>query len=225
VARVRLGTGWTAAELVEQLEHLRALERNFPETSTEEMTRAAGWRLRESEALVARESPGRPLRAGPFARAKDVITGFAFSDPSIVRAHFDARQPLLGRRMLLDLQAAGMHMLCGTIVSAVRDDRDEGESAFGFRYDTLKGHPERGIEWFVVTKNHDSGEIRFHVRSRWRDGDFPNWWIHAGFLALAPHYRRRWLRRAHERLAKMIRPPLGHVVRGTPPSRGSPLRE
>jgi uncharacterized protein (UPF0548 family) len=223
--RIRLGTGWTAAELVEQLERLRGLERNFEERSEDEMTRVGGWRTRRSEALVARESPGRPLRAGPFAKARDAITGFAFSDPSIVRAHFDAREPLIGRRMLLDLQAVGMHILCGTIVAQVRDEVGEHHSAFGFRYDTLQGHPERGVEWFVITKDHATGELRFVISSRWRDAEFPNWWSHAGFLALAPHYRRLWLRRAHERLAKLIRPPLRHVVRGTPPSGDFPLHE
>jgi uncharacterized protein (UPF0548 family) len=222
---MRLGSGWTAAELVEHLEGLGDLDRNFDVASMEEMTRSAGWRAQSSEALVARESPGRPLRSGPFAKAKEAITSFAFSDPSIVRAHFDPRAPLLGRRMLLDLQAFGVHCLCGTIVSAVLEEEKEGRSAFGFRYDTLQGHPERGLEWFVVTKDHDSGEVRFRIRSRWRDGEFPNWWTHAGFLTLAPHFRRRWLRHAHERLARMIRPPLGHVLGGSGSNRRSPLHE
>ena len=215
--RMRLGTGWTTAELVEYLERIREIPRNFEETSIEQMTRAAGWRMRHSEALVARESPGRPLRAGPFARAREAITNFAFSDPTIVRAHFDAHEPLLGRRMLLDLQAMGVHFLCGTVVAAIRDDEGDGTSAFGFRYDTLQGHPERGLEWFVVTKTWDTGEIHFRIRSRWRDGDFPNWWTHLGFSALSPHYRRRWLRQAHERLAKIIRPPLTHILGGSTP--------
>lgn len=225
MAQMRLGLGWTAAELVAHLEQLRGLERNFPEESLEEMTKVLGWRARHSEALVARESPGPPLRAGPFARAKDAVASFAFSDPSIVRAHFDPHAPLLGRRMLLDLQAFGVHYLCGTVVAAVRDADEGGVSTFGFRYDTLQGHPERGLEWFVVTKDHDTGEIRFRIRSRWRDGEFPNWWTHLGFSTLAPHYRRRWLRRAHERLAKLVRRPLGHLLGGSQPGHGSGLHE
>ena len=83
---------------------------------------------------------------------------------------------------------------------ATADDADESATTFGFRYDTLEGHIERGSEWFVVRKDHASGAIRFAIASRWREGDFPNLWSRIGFAVLADRYRLRWLERAMDRM-------------------------
>ena len=77
--------------------------------------------------------------------------------------------------------------------------RDEAD-LFAFRYDTLDGHFEQGLEWFVLTKE-ASGDIRFRIEARWMRGEFPNWWSRVGFMLLGGIYQRRWHRRAHQRLS------------------------
>jgi len=82
------------------------------------------------------------------------------------------------------------------VVHRVRDE----PNTFGFRYDTLQGHLERGVEWFLLTRN-DRGEIRFRIEARWQTGQFPNWWSRIGFGVLSGYYQRKWHRRAHHRLS------------------------
>ncbi len=131
-----------------------------------------------------------------LARARVALANYQFSDPAIVLAHFDPAEPLLGRCMLLELQVFGLHYLCPAVVNRVRDEPD----IFGFRYDTLHGHLERGVEWFLLTRN-DRGEIRFRIEARWQTGQFPNWWSRIGFGVLSGYYQRQWHRRAHHRLS------------------------
>lgn len=200
MAEWRFLGGWTKAELAARLDTLAELERNFTEP-VEELPAAPGWRLIDSETIIATEPPGPPLPGGPFARARAGIEGYRFSDPRIVTGHFDPTVPLERRRMLLEMKAVGLHYLCGVAVGAVRSESDESRTIFGFRYETLEGHIERGAEWFLLTKDHATGAIRFRIATAWKPGEFPNWWSRIGFSFLAHHYQREWLRLAHERLA------------------------
>ncbi len=171
------------------------------------MDPAHGYSRHFSEALIALEPHGLPARDGPFERARPVIEGYVFSDPRIVTGHFDPRVPLLGRPMLLELAVWGLRYLCGVRVSAVRDDRNAHESVFGFRYHTVPPHIESGAEWFLLTKRHDTGEVRFRIEAMWRSGQFPNWWSRIGFELLARRHQRAWHRLAHLRLRALVAGP------------------
>jgi hypothetical protein len=77
----------------------------------------------------------------------------------------------------------------------------------GFRYDTLEGHIERGFEWFLLTKEHATGEVRFKIEAHWQLGQFPNWWSRLGFRLIGEHYRTLWRHRAPERLRELAEQP------------------
>jgi uncharacterized protein (UPF0548 family) len=187
----RLWSSWPAAAVKARLERARTARVNF-DAIEEEMTGERGWHHYHSEALIANEAEGDER----FTRARVALANYKFSDPGIVRAHFDPAEPLLGRRMLLEIQVLGLRYLCPAVVNRVREEPD----LFGFRYDTLDGHIESGVEWFLLTRD-DRGEIRFRVEARWRKGQFPNWWSRVGFIVLSGHYQRKWHRRAHHRLS------------------------
>lgn len=207
MAEWRIGRGWTEAELEARLAGLHALDLNFTDPP-ERMTPANGWRRYHSSAVVGQASPGPPAADGPFARGQTAVASYAFSDPRIVIGHFDPDVPLRGRRMLLEMRALRvLHYLSGVVVGAVRAETEEGQTVFGFRYDTLEGHIESGSEWFLLTKAHETGEIRFDIKAVWRPGHFPNWWSRAGFSWLGPRYQRLWHYRAHAHLARLIRNP------------------
>lgn len=191
MAAWRLWRGWSPASIKARLEAARSTGPNA-DAREEEMTAGHGWDHYYSEAVIARESEG----AERFRRAQVALANYQFSDPAIVLAHFDPAEPLLARCMLLEVQVLGLHYLCPAKVTRVRDDPD----VFGFRYDTLEGHLERGVEWFVITKD-PQGDIRFRIEARWRQGDFPNWWSRVGFTVLSGYYQRKWHRRAHQRLS------------------------
>jgi uncharacterized protein (UPF0548 family) len=203
----RLGRGWSDDELETRLAQVRRLDRNF-DVPLEEMTVANGWNEYYSEAVVGQEPPGPPLADGPFERGKAAVEGYLFSDPGIVIGHFDRQEPLLGRPMILELRALrALHFITGVVVGAVRFDEEEDVTVFGFRYDTLEGHIERGNEWFLVTKDHTTGEIRFRIQAAWLPGDFPNWWSRLGFHVFGPSHQRKWHHRAHALLAQLVRVP------------------
>lgn len=225
MAELRIGRGFSSAEVRERLERLESA----PSTAPEGWPARGGWRAERRQSVIAAEEPGPPRQDGAFARAKEALFHYEHSDPSIVVAHFFEGE-LLGRRMLLDIQVLGLHYLSGVVVSELREDEDARRSTFGFRYDTLEGHIERGSEWFLVEKDHHSGEVRFTIASTWRPGDLPNRWSRVGFAVLAPYYRRVWLRRAHERLRALLRQPMtslrrpSHVfVREGPPTASLPV--
>src|SRR6185503_9950024 len=134
---------------------------NF-EGAEEELTGARGWHHWHSEAVIARDADASDAR---FARARVALANYQFSDPGIVVAHFDPRGALLGRRIMLEIKVFGLHCLCAAVVTQVRDEGD----VFGFRYDTLDWHIERGMEWFLLTRD-EHGDIRFRIEARWQRG-------------------------------------------------------
>ncbi|WP_426756333.1 DUF1990 family protein [Myxococcus sp. Y35] len=198
-------SGWTEEEMVPRLAKARMLERNFPEVSGE-MTLEAGWSQVHSRSVLGHEAPGLPVPRGLFERARQVLETFDFSDPRIVAWHFSAKEPLQGRTVLLELRSLGQQLryLCGVRVGDTRQEHGEVCSVFGFSFETLNGHIEAGREWFLLRKDHKSGEVRFHIEAAWRPGQFPNWWSRLGFAMVAPRYQRAWHRLTHVRLRELV---------------------
>jgi uncharacterized protein (UPF0548 family) len=203
VADNRIFRGWSGEEILERLESLHDLHVNF-RAEYSEMGPATGWNTYHSEAIIAREPPGPPLAEGPFRRAEVAVANYQFSDPDIVIGHFDTDSRLLGRRMLLEMKALRVfRFVAGVVVGAVLFEEQDGCSTFGFRYDTLEGHIEKGSEWFLLKKHQDTGEITFRIEAAWLPGQFPNWWSRLGFRFLGPRYQRKWHHEAHWRLFRI----------------------
>ncbi len=220
MAEWRFARGWTEAELEDRLARLADAELNFDPTA---IGPGKGWTFYYSEAPIGRGTMGPPDEAhattGPeatgvpavfdspvavFERAKAAVVRYEFSDPRIVTAHLDPTTPLLGRRMLLEIKALGLHYLCGVVVGAVRSYELEGRTVFGFRYETLEGHIEAGFEWFLLTLDHATGETWFRIQATWREGQLPNWWSRIGFRLLARRFQRAWHRLAYLRLREIV---------------------
>jgi uncharacterized membrane protein/uncharacterized protein (UPF0548 family) len=230
----RFGNGWTDEVLSARLAALvAATERASPGSSMSAWTDEAlasldraepGGRIRHltSREVLAQEGTGAPEPGGPFARACDLVERYELSDPSIVTAHFDHAAPLPGRPMLLEIKVLGLRYLCATVVGDVVAEASDHETRFGFRLDTLAPHLERGSEWFMVTKDHRDGLVRFSIAARWEPGQFPNRWSRLGFALLARRYQRAWHRRAFRRLRERLGSPGraagGNLARATGPA-------
>ena len=87
MAELRAWRTWSRDELAARLAGLAALGRTCPEGPLDALRVEDGWRSERSEATIAREPPGPPVRGGAFDRARDALAAFAFSDPTIVAAH------------------------------------------------------------------------------------------------------------------------------------------
>lgn len=196
----RVGGAVGEGELVRRLEEASRLSPSFEEATTEEMTVERGWNQVRSDAVIAQEPVGPVVEDGPFARARHALTWFEFSDPRIVRPHFDARAPLRGRTLILELRAAGLSFFSPIRVGSVIDEVTGDATTFGIALETLPGHIERGREWLVLIKEHRTGLVRFCIRAAWQSGDLPNAWSWFGFQLLARRYQRAWHHLAHARL-------------------------
>lgn len=228
------GRGWNEANLRDYLQALEARRVNF-DADANEMTEENGWTVDGSDTSLGFEPVGPPLPDGLYAHARQGLVNYDFSDPRIVEAHFDPQAPFVGRNMLLEIKTLGLRFLTGVRVHSLRDDVGKHGSIFGFRYDTLEGHIERGFEWFLLSKDHHTGEVRFKIEAHWRLGDFPNWWSKVGFAVVGHRCRNQWRDRAPHRLRALAHQPVekavsspGHLAhRGDPspqltkPPRGS----
>lgn len=222
----RFGRGWGEETLKRFLADLENRRVSF-DTDPEEMTQEHGWTVDGSDTVVGHEAPGPPHPGGLFERAKQGLINYDFSDPEIVEGHFDPEAPFVGRNILLEIKVLGLHFLSGARVHSLREDANEEQTVFGFRYDTLEGHIERGFEWFLLTKNHTTGEVWFKIEAHWRLGDFPNWWSRVGFKLIGERCRMIWRHNAPERLRRVTQQPSagpvavpGHLAhRGDPTPR------
>jgi uncharacterized membrane protein/uncharacterized protein (UPF0548 family) len=140
-----------------------------------------------------------------FERARTLVSRFAFSDGRIVVGHWRKNAHLRGRTVLLELKSLGLHFLCPVRIGEVRSEEKPDETVFGYRFDTLQGHVERGQEWFLLRKDHRTGEVSFHIEANWREGEFPAQWTRLGFALVGRRYQRAWHRLAHAHLRTAAR--------------------
>lgn len=152
------------------------------------------------------ERPGDPEPGGTWRIACALSRSYAFSDPSLVEAHFDPEAPLEGREMLLVLHAIGLRLDVGVRVADVHDEVREldGRPArlFSWSYRTLEGHVEAGQRDFEVWKRLETGEVEFRTHSFSRPAAV-NPIVLAGFRILGRHKQAEFGRRACARMATL----------------------
>ena len=219
VAPWRVGRTWSEAALREHLARLADRPANY-DGPPDGLTPERGWTVDRVVARIAREPPGPPLADGHFARARRAFAAYAFSDPRLVRGHFDRAAPLLGRSMLLEARVLWLRFLVGVRVAEARESSDGHHTAFVSRLDALEGHVVRGAEWFLLAKDHRTGIVTFSIEAHWRPGRLPTWWSDVGFRILGGAYRALWRRLAVRRLRRFARP--ARPTRPNPIRRGPP---
>lgn len=203
MAEYRLFRGWSKKELEKKLSLLPLRDRNFnnpiPQMTTEE-----GWNQYASETVIAKGLASKS--GGLFERACTAISNYEFSDPQIVTAHFNSRSPLRNRPMVLQMRAFKIfYYLAGVVVGNVYSEQKSDQNIFGFRYDTLEGHIERGVERFLLINDYKTGNLSFRIEAHWKPGQFPNWWSRLGFSFAGPYYQKLWHNQAHLRMTKILR--------------------
>jgi hypothetical protein len=155
-----------------------------------------------------RDDYRQPLPRGSFEIACRLSRDYAFSDPTIVEAHFDRRRELDGREMLLVLHALGVRFYAGVRVAGVVDDACEVDGRpgriFSWSYRTLEGHVEAGQRDFEVSQRFDTGEVVFRTHSVSRPAA-RNPIVLAGFRVIGRHKQAEFGRRACARMETLAR--------------------
>ena len=128
------------------------------------------WNIDTHRKTLTTEQPGPPEPEGPWEHACQLVRDYEFSPPEIVRALYDPSTPLLGRDMLLEARFPAIHFYCGVRITGVVDEtRENGDRSWGWAYETLDGHLERGKVTYEVVKHHDTGQVEFVATATLRE--------------------------------------------------------
>ncbi len=167
---------------------------------------ATGWNVDAREVPLPPEAPGEPLSNASFAAACTILAQYSFPPPRLIRGRFDPAAALDGRAMLLTATYLWMTFDLPVRVSRVIDSRrstPEGiEHAWGYSYQTLAGHLERGEITFEIIKTLQTGAVRFRIASFSQTNHIANLIHRIGFRFVG---RRLQARFAVESLQNMQR--------------------
>jgi uncharacterized protein (UPF0548 family) len=194
-----------SARIQRRLAELARKPLNFDLASLADASPQSGWTITDLCQPLPEEPPGMPLADGSWQIARQLMSGYEFADPSIVRAYYDPTTPLERRNMLLKLQAAGIaHLFVGVRVGDVYEQTREVDGrrvrVWGWNYRTLEGHVEIGqMEW-EVWKWLDDGRVEFRVHAVSRAARIPNPIVRLGFHLLRGRERRAFLESTKRRM-------------------------
>lgn len=210
----------------DKIEALAKLELNFDLERRDEYTAANGWHVDDYSTELPPEPPGPPLPDGSFAAAKKMLREYRFPDPKIITGIFLPDVPLARRVMLLRARYLWMTFYFGVKVGAVIDERRDGdrgpEQVWGFTYQTLEGHLERGQMEFLVLKYLETGRVAFQIHAFSQPAAIANPILRLGFRLLGRRLQVRFARNALTRMRELVEQELSA---GAPaPAAGPPVR-
>lgn len=172
--------------------------------SVDEVRRPA-WNIDTHHAALPAEKPGEPEPGGSWEAARELVRDYEFSPPEIIRAVFDPASPLLGRDLLLEARFHLMHFYCGVRITDVVDEhRANGDRAWGWAYETLEGHLERGKVTYEVVKHQHSGEVEFVASSYSQGAPTLGRLTSLGWRLFGRRTQLRFYRRCGERLRAFV---------------------
>lgn len=191
-----------------RIDALRELPLNFDLERRAEYTTANGWHIDDVQTELPAEPPGPPVPGGAWEAAQRVLREYRFADPGIITGIFYPDQPLEGRVMLLRGRFLWLTFFFGTRVGAVIDERrDDAEGArqvWGFNYQTLRGHLERGQMEFTAIKWLESGRVAFRINAFSSAAEIRNPLIRLGFRLFGRRLQLRFIHNAMERMRRLV---------------------
>jgi uncharacterized protein (UPF0548 family) len=183
------------------LEDLRHRQVNFDEDELD----GPGWHHDVVRHALDPEAPGDPEPGGTWEVACGLVREYEFAAPEIIRGVYRYSAPLLGRDMLLEGRFVAVRFLFGTRVTQVHDTvRAEGtERVWGWSYDTLEGHLERGRMSYEVVKHLPTGRVEFVTRGWSRRAELGPV-LRAGWATFGRAMQLSFYRRCGGRLARLV---------------------
>jgi len=181
---------------------------NFDPSEIADAEPRAGWHIDDYRQPLPAEPPGAPVAGESFEIAQRLMCDYAFADPAIVRAIYDAAAGLANRNMLLEARFGPLRFALGCRVGAIADETRavDGRAVrvWGWSYGTLKGHFERGQMDFAVWKWMDDGAVEFRIHAVSRRARIGNPLVRLGFRLVGRRQQVRFARRACERMAELV---------------------
>jgi uncharacterized protein (UPF0548 family) len=149
----------------------------------------------------------QPLPKDGWEVAYELMRRYEVADPALVRAWYDADEPLEGRTMLLELRFWGLRFRVGVRVGAVYDEVREVDGrpvrVAGWSYRTVEGHLEVGELAWEVWKWQDTGAVEFRIHAISRASPARGAVVRLGFALFGRRRQLRFYRRAAARMASL----------------------
>ncbi len=190
--------------LLERLAKISELEPTIDVAKRDSYTATNGWHVDSREIALPAEPPGPATPDGSFAAASRILLEYAFPPAYLIRGRFDPQVPLSLRTMLLTAKYLWMTFELPVRVTRVLDEVREtehgAEQRWGYSYQTLAGHVERGEITFEVAKLVATGAMHFRISSFSQTGHITNIIHRVGFRIVGRRLQRRF---AEESLRNM----------------------
>lgn len=201
----------------QRLEDLNKRPLNFELKQLDAYTAENGWRIDDHQIALPPEAPGPPVSGGSWETAKQILRDYRFADPHIITGIFLPDTPLKERVMLLRGRAYGMTFWLGARIGGVIDERrttDDGEhQVWGYNYQTLEGHLERGQMEFTIWKRLSDGQVNFCIHAFSQPDRIRNPVIRLGFKLLGRRLQIRFIKNSLERMLYLV---VDEMTRETP---------
>ncbi len=198
------------------LARLSAISRMLPTvdlTQRDTYVAATGWNVDAREVALPPEAPGDPLPDASFANACAILRQYSFPPPRLIRGRFDPSAPLDGRAMLLTATYLWMTFELPVRVSRVIDSRRNtsggAEQAWGYSYQTLAGHLERGEITFEIIKTLETGSVRFRIASFSQSNHIANLIHRIGFRFVGRRLQARFAVESLHNMQRLVLQALG----------------
>ncbi|MEJ7629886.1 MAG: DUF1990 family protein [Nocardioidaceae bacterium] len=178
---------------------------------------ATGWHRDTQRTVVGQEPVGEPGEGGAWALACQVVRDYEFAEPRILHAIYRGAAPVVGRDMLLEGRFFGLRFYMGVRVTEVIDERRDGlegpTRVWGWAYETLDGHLEKGHLSYEVVKHLDTGVVEFVIDGYSQRAPIPNPVIRWGFRVFGRNTQVRFYRGCAERIQRLVKEALdGHPL-------------
>lgn len=219
--RLAVGPPWLGGEVRGQLERINELKLNFDPSGLSSVKRDA-WHVDDYCRALPPEPRGEAIRSGSFEAAKRLLRDYEFADPRRVRAYYWADAPLEGRDMLLEIRYLALRVRVGVrigfVFDEVREIGDRSVRVWGWAYQTLEGHLERGQMDYQVWKWLDTGEVEYRIHAVAQVAETHKPVLNLGFRLVGRREQVRFARRCAERMERLVESRLDGR-RGEPVSR------
>ena len=194
--------GFAGVDPARALRNLRGRNVNYCPEEVDDRN----WNFDTHRTTLPPERPGPPETAGSWETAAALIRDYEFSAPRVVRAIYDPTEPLLDRNMLLEGRFSALRLHLGVRVTDVVDGtRPPDQRVWGWSYDTLQGHLERGRLTYEVVKHQDSGSVEFVINAYSQPAPTLGPVLRLGWAVFGRRHQLLFYRRCGQRMNQLVR--------------------
>ncbi|USX54746.1 DUF1990 family protein [Lentzea sp. HUAS12] len=169
--------------------------------------RGSAWHFDHHRFVLGTDPPGRPQEDSVWWHAYKEVAAYAFTPAGLLRAHYRREAPLLGKDLLLVGRFAPARFVMGVRITETGFDEDGVRYSWGWSYETLQGHIERGRVDYRVVKDLESGVVTLEVNSYNQVNPRAHPLIRLGWFFFGRRAQHRFYTSVGENLRRLARQP------------------